>query len=787
MAEQFQEITSDSFVGQEQSKGINSNASLYLIQSKELLSNTSIKEPIFIYGSVQVTKSGTDTVYVQTDVSNPIPSAPTFLAGVNAGLGDVVRLTWTSSASFFNVYKKVGLTYTKLNPNTIEGVTSYNAGGLTPDVAVTFVVRAANGLGQESSDSNAIIVTPTLNVTASRFTSPTYSVTVNGFTQSTAILESVELGFGSDLSTATFWMPTDPRTTGFNLGDLVEVYINSRLLFRGYITIRSDSIDESGLKITYTCHSTIIDLTRITLYSTDVDGTDTVFNGMDTTPEGYVKVLNPANANTILEKLGVTGGPDLYPGEVNLTDQTPLSAAEMVIARLGNYKLYHDMVNGETTVYNYGSNGTSVREFQFAKNIVSYRVEESNIDIVNQVKVIGAPKAVRVKRASTSFSKQSDGSGALMLEYQVSGKNIRDIQVYGWGNEKPLVKFDEEIEVGINDFIGAGSGGSFGYGDSFTLDTFSLSPLSINTNTSFSGSGVLTSPDGQDSGSFFGEPTNNDTTNEADLRPIMISEKKYHSTRKSIGATITYSGKDAATIKLSEIPKLWYTVTRRGQVSKIMVGKDARSLTDTMTVQILLQYDFRPGAVEVEYTVDEDPPVVVSGSGEPMKTITDTQYEIVQNVISKPIVGGIGIGSSFNNNDETLRRMQFRANYELARLHTPNLGGTITIIGDETVDLRASVRVKGQLLEISHVSHSWANGYLTTVTLTNEPYVRNVVFPSLYYQDVNSSKNNEHKYKSVFWDLRSQGYMQAKTQLQKEKDRNDKKEKSSGKSAVWGE
>ena len=167
--EREETILTDTFVGETTIQTINANAEVNLISDQDIVSdaiifiineeiinsNGFIKEPLDFFATVQVNKNFEIDKNIETDVSNDIPAAPTGLVGTNTGKGDSILLTWTSPARFFNVFRKdIGPVFTKMNSLILDGVTTYEVGGLTEGVSVTFIVRAVNGLGQESPDSN---------------------------------------------------------------------------------------------------------------------------------------------------------------------------------------------------------------------------------------------------------------------------------------------------------------------------------------------------------------------------------------------------------------------------------------------------------------------------------------------------------------------------------------------------------------------------------------------------------------------------------------------------------
>lgn len=728
-----QTITSESHILASTSQTIVSGSHVLATTEQTISSDTSIRVPLFLHFETDLVKTLEDEKLVQTDSANPIPSAPISLVAIDAGLGDVVNLNWTSTAKYFNVYKKVGIVYTKLNPVVLGQVTSYSAGGLTPNVAVTFVVRAVNGIGQESGNSNEATATPTLNENLPRFHSPTYQISINSVPKPLAILGEVKLGYGSNFSTAGFSYPVDPRTGGLpDLDDNISISINGKTVFVGTITGRNDSISESGLLANYTCHSTILNLTETTIFGTDVDLVNSVFNVFEVTPDNEAIINNKKNAGEILSMLGVSGGPGDYPGQVDITDLTPLAAAELVLGKVGNYKVYHDMISNQTSVYRFGSNGFGTREFIVGKNVINYDIQKANIDIVKSVRVIGAPKQIR-KKHLVHTTVGTDPDGKFSAQFTVSGKNIRDIQVYGYSREQAVVSFDDTIQVTLRDMFEASQFGSF----------------------------ILSTAFGK---------TQNVSEEDLKLRPVIASIGHYSTERSSIGAKFFYKGKDSVTASLSEVPKLWRIFTKYGNVDRKKVGLEGDG---TINVSVLLGYDFTVGAIEVEYTVDDVRPSVVAGSGTPSKTITDEQYEIIADGVN-----------GFNNEADTLSRMTARAQGELAKLTKEKISGSITVVGDETVDLRSSIRVDGFLLEVANVTHSFSNGFTTLVELTNEGFFRNVIIPpSLNIQQ--QPKEQEKGRRLVWEDRQTREITSAKRETATEKEQNRKKTAESGPFAVY--
>jgi hypothetical protein len=713
-----------------------------LVTSLQTIScDTKIKEPIILYAVANVSKPEESEIIGESDLLNPIPSTPISLVAADAGLGDAINLNWISTASYFNVYIKNGAILTKVNPTILENTTSYMAGNLTPDVTVTFVVKAANALGQESTISNEANAIPTFKDLENRFSSPTYEVKVAGNVLDDAILSEVSLGYGSNYSMASFSLPRDPLIPSSpDLGDTVEIKINDRLVFKGYITVRSDGISNGGLSIIYECNSTLMDMTRVTLTESPLVGGTAKFNLFEIGSDGIGRMFYRANADVILRRFGVDGAPNVYPGYVDVTDSTPLAAAELVLSRIGNYKIYHDMNTGKNYAYAFGSHGFKTRKFFVGKNIVDYNIRKSDMDIVKTVEVMGAPTVVR-KRAKVSLQIGQDPDGKISAYFNISGTNIRDIQPYGHVREKPTITFNDLIQVSILDFE----------------DTFSDEVRELRRKE------TLSSEDSFNLKYIYG--INSDLTDpQYALRPAIEKIVNYMNEWQSIGAKVVYNGDDNARVYLQEVPKLWKANTKSGYVkaSTIAANVSPEGIVqdpDALNyVEVLLDYDYAIGSVEVEYTYDGDAPYVRVGSGLPSKSITDGQYQ--------PVVDNI------NHIDTTAlvyAEMIARANGELAQLSRDVVGGTITIIGDETMDLRSSVDASGTVLEVSGIRHSFENGFLTTINLTNEPFIMTPVFAPIV--TIGSSDKQNEKNKKAFtqtFDLRKLVALVKDLQSQKE-------------------
>lgn len=525
----------------------------------------------------------------------------------------------------------------------------------------------------ESGNSNQASGEPLYS--SARFKQPTWSVKVNNVEVSDAILERVELGFGSDLSSAVFTLPRDPSTPGSpDIDDDVQVIVNTRSIFRGKIKIITKHIGRDGLRLTYTAHSNIVNYNRTTVLAGAFNTENSDYPGLLFTTLGIFNKIGVSADNT----------PNLYPGDVNITDQTKLASAESVLSKIGNYKLYYDMETDRLVVYSLGTGGVNQRSFIVGKNVLARDINVSTENIVDRVIVVGPPMQVRRRSAVNNTIIRTDSSGRRAVSFSLGGRNIRDIVVEGLTREQPKLEFDSEVRVSKAMLI-------------------QPSPIEL--------------PEFD----FSGEDTKFEVVqNDEDfqLREVVLSEKHYQSTWSVMSVSIEQDGLDRITVFLSEVPKKWYAKTIKGKVLNRSLGLGAPDFDPDAerTVEILDGYNYHVGSLRVTYTVDDTKPVVGSGSGVVVRSITDGQYQIL-----------VDNANGFSNLSAVLSQMSVRASAELAKLNTPDISGTVRIIGDETVDLRQSLVFDGDALDIVRVVHSFTNGFTTDVTVTNEKLRLNAI------------------------------------------------------------
>lgn len=517
----------------------------------------------------------------------------------------------------------------------------------------------------ESSNSSSVSEAPEFS--SVRFSNPTWSVAVNGSPVSDAILEKVEVGFGSDFSTASFTLPRSPETMGNPVeGDSVDVIANGELIFRGKIRVKTDIWDRSGLKISYTATSDIITFNAGTIIDGAFNDENSDYPNLIFTALGLFNVLG----------IGASGVPNIYPGSVNVTDQSKLTAAESILSKIGNYKLYYDMPTGQLYVYQLGTGGINTRSFITGKNVLRYNINKSTENVVDSVIVVGPRAQSTVRQPVNNAVIGSDSSGRRLVTFTLSGLNVRDIQVEGLTREKPEIEFDAHTLVNRAMFVSTSGEISFipTFDDDSTVQNDDFRP-----------------------------------------RPIILSQTSNTPEWQSVGVEIEYVNKNLAHVFVSEVPKIWYANTITGEVpnSSIGLGDDGNS-----TVTILDDYVYTVGSLRATYTVDGSKPTSTVGSGTIVRSITDSQYQITVNSVT-----------GVNNTAFILGLMAVRAQAEYARTHLPQISGTITVKGDETIGLRHTILLDEDLLDVLHITHDFTSGFTTSVSLTNERLRTNAIPP----------------------------------------------------------
>jgi hypothetical protein len=239
-----------------------------------------------------------------------------------------------------------------------------------------------------------------------------------------AILETVELGYGTSPSTTKFTIPEDPfNASDFpEMDDDVEVIVNGKSLFEGIIKNIESNITGRERKVSYIAYSNVI-----------------------------LQTYNPVTWDYVLEVLADYNG-------LNITDQNQLQALETVANYLGNYRLYYNMQTDEVEQYQLGT-GYYNRNIVIGKNIVEYNITQNTVNKVTKVTVRGDRKRTRVAWQPLSMYTRILDSvyfPGLTITYfvtQVDAFNISNIKVEAFQSlGQPSFEFDPEISLVPSDF-----------------------------------------------------------------------------------------------------------------------------------------------------------------------------------------------------------------------------------------------------------------------------------------------------------------------------------------------
>jgi len=545
----------------------------------------------------------------------------------------------------------------------------------------------------ESANSSAVTVTP--EFVANKFQQPSWHVEVNGIPMSNAILDRVDIGFGSDLSSAIFTLPINPLTAISPPveNDLVEIIVNSKTIFKGLIKIKTDHIGSDGLKITYTALSKIVTLNEnVVLYGS--------FNSTNSDFPFFLYNVTP-----IFSILGISASnvPNAYPGEVDVTDQTLLSAAETLLNKVGNYKLHYDMVNDSLDVYTLQTGGTNVRSFIPGKNIIKYDVHKSSENVVDEVIILGPRQQLTFQNPVTFLNTAVAPNGRSELYFTLSGRNIRILSVEGLTREQPVIEYSSSFPVSKKMLLNSQPSFDIAPGEFLSLDS--------NVNNGIG---------------------NTDTDDSTKLYPKIISQAPYQAQWTQVGISTVYNGTESVTVFLSEVPKQWQSHTIKGTVQNSSIGLQPSD--GTTDVEILDEMIWTPAPVRVTYTIDGDKPAVTQGSGTIKRSISDSQYQIIINTVTGE-----------NNSAFILSEMALRANAEYQRLHYPIISGTISVVGDESIDLKQTILLEGLYLDILHITHNFSNGFTTDVTITNERLRTNIILRPPFQRPINDTEKDKRR------------------------------------------
>jgi hypothetical protein len=600
--------------------------------------------------------------YLQLKVNQPTPVDVTNLTATDPQTGESIVLDWDEDSNYgYNVYKDVGGSWVKQNDTTITE-NNYVAGSLTTGVTYTFKVTAVNGVDEESSGVE-IEGTPTYNI--ERYTEPNYEIKIAGVTQTDAVLSRVELIYGTAFSTTDFYIPKSPQTVGLPEASrqTVQVYINSRLVFTGLLIKRENIYDAKELKVNYTAVNT---LWNMTLYSVGTGASR---------PPGY-----PVSMWDSIQVASLTG----------------LEYRDYYLRHSGNYKIYCSP-SGSISNYRVG-NPVSRRTYEVGKHIIKQDLGDDWSNPSKSVTVYSDEKQLTVTKGwSTGWSQASLGN-----VMTINAKEISGVQVFAKINEKPEVtQYLTEIDV-LPGHIENKFGGKF-VNPSFSLPTFSLNGNDENVDD---GDVEITWKDGG-----------------SEARKPVKSYRYFVPEWKPVSAQVEYEedtqGKTkSAKITITDYPKVWHHNMQRGTAVFKESDEDGNITENELSVSIWNEPYWKKASIKVVYTYKTDRLSSTAGSGIASRRIYDG---VVPYSISVPNDIPYQYESDDNFSDVS-SYLSAKASEEASKQSPETTKGNITILGDETLDLRTHVNG----YEVMRVTHDFSRGFLTHIDLTNESYHRGV-------------------------------------------------------------
>lgn len=674
-----QTIDSDANVYGTTQQTIDSDALVVQRVQKYICSDAFIKYHKDFYARLQAENEDEKDFYIQLKVNQPTPTNPTGLTTTDLETGEALELTWTDTGNYgYNIYRDIGSVWVKQNDIVVDGE-SYIAGGLTAGVSYSFQVRGTNGAGDESSgvDTSG---TPTFNL-ESYSTKPVWEITINGTPQTDAILEKVEINYGPTYSIANFYIADNPSNVTLNpSGQLVVVSVNGRVVLTGYLVKRTDVYNAQSLRVNYKVISKLWD------YAKNTVGRN--FNE----PQGSASTR--VNIKTILRTSGcpTDGLPDdkyLY-GEVAVADLSKIELMETMLRYAGNYKIYVSPT-GDVSYYKAGY-PISNRTYEVGKHIIEQEVSTDITDQVGSLTVYsnyGQYTTFRKYKIAAhnnnpiwyydddgkkqlnlpqSYMIEYDDDGNPYIQVRLYGTQISGVEVYAKVNEKPYTVS--------------------------TVPDLEVLPKHV---------GLEKWPDQSTNGRF-----------------CVQEYAEFSSSWKSVSASVDYSKYgNYATIKLTTLPVYYKTKIEEYTASFISMSGGVATETD---VPVWIMFDPEEYLTEImiiyTYKGSRLSKTVSGGSGLLNRTIHDgTVPKDVWRIIGYEMFDKYVRQSNWSRVRDYIDE---RAEAEFERLSKSDTGGSLSVLGDETLDLRTHVNG----YEVSRIVHDFSNGFITHIDLTNEQFYR---------------------------------------------------------------
>ena len=610
-------------------------------------------------------------------IQYPTPTNPTDLTVEDLKTGEALYLTWTGTNYGWNVYKDVGGSWIKQNLTLITE-NNYTIGGLTNGVTYLFKVSGVNGYGDESSGvTNS--GTPTFDI--ARYLKPNWNIYIGGVEQTDAILESVELVYGPNLSSASFFIPKNPTTPGLPdaAQQLVQVYINNKKVFTGYLMKRENIINSGNLRVNYIAVSILWDYTR-----------ETVNKNYNIQYKGHIKSTTVGEVLRLSQcPSGVPAGKFIY-GEINAADLTKLELMSSMLRYVGNYKIYCSP-SGGVSYYKVGAPLT-FRTYEVGKHILNSSINKNISDKIDQVTVYSGYSDITTYRAYYSTGKiwlfddeignldylnsslTRDSSGNFYIEKQIFGWNISNVSVEANVNSKP-------VALSI-------------------IDGLQVTP---------SHCGLTKWPDGSTNGKFG-----------------VYQYQTCSPTWQSVSAEVTYDPWFGSWAKIKIPVPVKYVANIKKYTARF---KKAGSSDVVLPIRILEEPIEYIADIRIIYSYQSSMQQKTIGSGTIKRTLHDS---VTPYSINTPTYHDSNMSVVYNYISD-------RAQVEYDKLSKPSEGGSLSVLGDETIDLRTQVNG----LEVMRVVHDFSNGFITNLDLTNESFYHGEAVMVQYNKEAIKIKTNK--------------------------------------------
>jgi len=639
---------------------INSDGKILHRTQETINSNTYIRYKKDFYTRLETQNVGQVDFYNQLKVNQSTPINPTNLVATDPQTGDSIILNWTDSGNYgYNIYKDDG-GWVKQNGSVIK-IDNCTIGNLTSGVTYTFQIRGVNGIGVESSGLSITGITypndttPTFNM--QHYTDTSFKIEIGGVEQTNAILNSVELVYGTAMSTADFYIVEDPRTVGLPeaIRQEVKVYINNRKVFTGILLSREDVYNSNSLRVNY--------IAVDTRYNEKLN---TVGENAPKPPEIPDDIWNP-----------------MYVADLNY-----LEYREFSLKYKGNYRIYCDE-DGVIGEYQIGQPITQ-RTFEVGKHILEHNIKQD----------WSTPTAkVIIYSAETQYTRCEPWIISGQTK-RLNAKGISNIQVFAKINHKPqVISYLDSIEVlpeHVENVFG-----------NYKFTTPSITwRESGETQTAYEGR--VQNADSNKSKVRWGDGG-------SEGRHPVIDFKHYFSTWQAVSSEVEYDEDgNGCCIKVSPTPKKWHSNIQSGNVK--FIASDGTNPSETsLYVSIWNEPYWATAAKKVVYTYLGERRSKKSGTGISTKTIHDNINPVDISIPSN-VPYQYESGNNFNTVDEYL---QNRADIEATKLSSGINKGTMTVLGDATLNLR--MHVNG--LEVIKVTHDFSSGaYVCHLDLTDEAF-----------------------------------------------------------------